>query len=91
MAAECFEIGLDGVKMPTKDMIIADLSEFSNVFASEFNKADIHDRVLCFQVIKEGLEGSDEGGIQSHHRKLRRRWVRVRCTPTKDKGKHKTD
>ena len=33
------------------DMTIEDLNECSNIFASEFNKADIHDRVLCFQFI----------------------------------------
>jgi hypothetical protein len=35
---------------------IADLREFSDIFASEFNCSDIHDRVLCFEYIKgEGL------------------------------------
>ena len=28
-----------------------DLNEFSNIFASEFDNSDIHDRVLCFEVI----------------------------------------
>ena len=36
------------------NVIIEELSGFANIFASEFNKADIHDRVLCFQLIKEG-------------------------------------
>ena len=31
---------------------IRDLHEFSNIFSSEFNCSDIHDRVLCFEVIK---------------------------------------
>ena len=36
------------------NIISKDSSGFANAFASEFNKADIHDRVLCFEVIKEG-------------------------------------
>ena len=35
-----------------RDMTIEDLQEFSNIFASEFNNSDIHDRMLCFQVIE---------------------------------------
>ncbi|CAB4043631.1 Hypothetical predicted protein [Paramuricea clavata] len=35
-----------------RDMTIEDLQEFSNIFASEFNNSDIHDRVLCFQIIE---------------------------------------
>ncbi len=41
---------LDGEGL--RDMTIEDLQEFSNVFASEFNSSDIHDRVLCFQIIE---------------------------------------
>ena len=36
------------------NIIIEELRGFANIFASEFNKVDIHDRVLCFQLIKEG-------------------------------------
>ena len=35
-----------------RDMTIEDLQEFSNIFASEYNNSDIHDRVLCFQIIE---------------------------------------
>ena len=35
-----------------RDMTIEDLQEFSNIFASEFNNSDIHDRTLCFQVVE---------------------------------------
>ena len=41
---------LDGEGL--RDMTIEDLQEFSNIFASEFNSSDIHDRVLCFQIIE---------------------------------------
>ena len=40
-------------KVWSKDMKTEDLNEFSNIFASEFNNSDIHDRVLCFQVIED--------------------------------------
>ena len=48
-----------------RDMTIDDLQEFSNIFASEFNSSDIHDRVLCFQIIeneesKTEVESEDE-------------------------------
>ena len=43
-------------KVWSKDMKTEDLNEFSNIFASEFNNSDIHDRVLCFQVIIEDEE-----------------------------------
>ena len=35
-----------------RNMTIEDLQGFSNIFASEFNSSDIHDRVLCFQIIE---------------------------------------
>ena len=37
----------------SKDLKLVDLNEFSNIFSSEFNKSDIHDRVLCFQIIED--------------------------------------
>ena len=41
------------VDRSSKDLKIEDLDEFSNIFASEFNNSDIHDRVLCFQIIED--------------------------------------
>jgi hypothetical protein len=38
--------------LPSKDMTNEDLHEFSNIFSSEFNRSDIHDRVLCFKMIE---------------------------------------
>ena len=40
-------------KVSSKDMKMEDLNEFSNIFASLFNNSDIHDRVLCFEVIRD--------------------------------------
>ena len=40
---------LDG-EMSSKD---TPTEEFSNIFASEFNNSDMHDRVMCFQIIKD--------------------------------------
>ena len=40
---------IDG-EMSSKD---TRTEEFSNIFASEFNNSDMHDRVLCFQIIKD--------------------------------------
>ena len=39
-----------GGDVSSKDMTV---EEFSNIFASEFNNSEIHDRVLCFQIIKD--------------------------------------
>ena len=47
-------------KVSSKDMKIEDLNEFSNVFASQFNNSDIHDRVLCFEVIIKDEESEKE-------------------------------
>ena len=52
----------------SKNLKIEDLDEFSNIFSSEFNKSDIHDRVLCFQIIEtplvatESESGNDKKG-----------------------------
>ena len=51
MAAKKGEV--DGQGCPSKDLKLEDLNEFSNIFSSEFNKRDIHDRVLCFQIIAD--------------------------------------
>jgi hypothetical protein len=48
-----------------RDMIIEDLQEFSNIFASEFNNSDIHDRVLCFQVIENETKVVDSEDDES--------------------------
>ena len=40
-------------KVSSKEMKMEDLNKLSNIFASEFNNSDIHDRVLCFEVIKD--------------------------------------
>ena len=39
-------------KVSSKEMKMEDLNKLSNIFASEFNNSDMHDRVLCFEVIK---------------------------------------
>ena len=44
----------NSVEVPSKDMKMEDLSEFSNIFASQFDNSEIHDRVLCFQIITDG-------------------------------------
>ena len=54
------------------NVINEDSSGFANIFASEFNKADIHDRVLCFEVIREGLKRKDDsegedGELENEH------------------------
>ena len=54
-----------------RNVINEDSSGFANIFASEFNKADIHDRVLCFEVIsglkrKDDSEGED-GELENEH------------------------
>ena len=51
--AESTKASVAGSKVVSKDMTIEDLNEFSNVFASQFDNSDIHDRVLCFQIIKD--------------------------------------
>ena len=61
-----------------KDLTIEELREFSNIFATEFNRSEMHDRVLCFQIIendmhdskdeeseKRGTETSEEGNACS--------------------------
>ena len=48
-----------------RDMTIEDLQEFSNIFASEFNNSDIHDRVLCFQVIENETKVVDSEDDES--------------------------
>ena len=40
-------------KVSSKGMKMEDLNKLSNIFASEFNNSVIHDRVLCFEVIKD--------------------------------------
>jgi hypothetical protein len=48
-----------------------DLQEFSNIFASEFNSSDIHDRILCFQIIEneefKSRNGSEDDESQSEN------------------------
>ena len=51
--AESTKASVAGSKVVSKDMTIEDLNEFSNVFASQFDNSEIHDRVLCFQIIKD--------------------------------------
>ena len=46
-------------KVSSKDMKMEDLNEFSNIFSSLFNNSDIHDRVLCFEVIRD-VDGESE-------------------------------
>ena len=46
----------------SKDMTV---EEFSNIFASEFNNSEIHDRVLCFQIIKDKEFGTKDDESQS--------------------------
>ncbi|XP_028405904.1 BTB/POZ domain-containing protein POB1-like [Dendronephthya gigantea] len=41
-------------------MVNDDLREISNLFASEFNSRELHDRVLCFQFIDDELSGKHE-------------------------------
>ena len=48
-----------------RDMTIEDLQEFSNIFSSEFNNSDIHDRVLCFQVIENETKVVDSKDDES--------------------------
>ena len=50
MAAENGKV--DGEGCSSKDLKLEYFKEFSNIFSSEFNKSDIHDRVLCFQIIE---------------------------------------
>ena len=45
--------GQGSVVESSKDMTIEDLHDFSNIFSSEFNCSDIHDRVLCFEIIQD--------------------------------------
>ena len=55
-------------EVSSKDLTIEDLNEFSNIFASEFNNSDIHDRVLYFQVIakkEESYTGVDSENDES--------------------------
>ena len=51
------------------DMTNEDLQEYSNIFASEFNSSDIHDRILCFQIIESDefkrKDGSEDDESQS--------------------------
>ena len=58
MAAE--KSKLDGEGCSSKDMKLEDFKEFSNIFSSEFNKSDIHDRVLCFQIIEDEFEKTND-------------------------------
>ena len=51
MAAENSK--LDGEGCSSKDLKLEDFKEFSNIFSSEFNKSDIHDRVLIFQILED--------------------------------------
>ena len=51
--AESTKASVAESKVLSKDMTIEDLNEFSNVFASQFDNSEIHDRVLCFQIIKD--------------------------------------
>ena len=51
MAAENSK--LDGEGCSSKDLKLEDFKELSNLFSSEFDKSDIHDRVLIFQIIEE--------------------------------------
>ena len=45
---------VDGfAKVSSKEMKMEDLNKLSNIFASEFNSSEIHDRVLRFEVIKD--------------------------------------
>ena len=43
----------DSVVERSKDLTTEDLHDFLNIFSSEFNCSDIHDRVLCFEIIKD--------------------------------------
>ena len=47
------EQDLESVVERSKDLTTEDLHDFLNVFSSEFNCSDIHDRVLCFEIIKD--------------------------------------
>ena len=75
------------------NMIIKELSAFSNVFAGEYDQADIHDRVLIFEVIKEGgLE--TKGDSEREDDELTRKTDSVRCAvvpPTTFKDEHEID
>ena len=51
--AESTKASVAESKVLSKDMTIEDLNEFSNVFASQFDNSEIHDRVLCFQIIED--------------------------------------
>ena len=51
-----------GGDVSSKDMTV---EEFSNIFASEFNNSEIHDRVLCFQIIKDKEYGTKDDESQS--------------------------
>ena len=51
-------------EVSSKDMTIADLNECANIFASQFDNSEIHDRVLSFQIIKDG---KFETGVDSEY------------------------
>ena len=73
--AESTKASVAESKVLSKDMTIEDLNEFSNVFASQFDNSDIHDRVLCFQIMKDEesdteVDSSDENESESNNVQL---------------------
>ena len=48
-----FKMAVESASVASKDMKNEHLQEISNIFASEFNSKEIHDRVLCFQIIDD--------------------------------------
>ena len=58
----CVNMAVEGsAEVSSKDMKVEDLNEFSNIFSAQFNNSDIHDRVLCFEIIRdEESDSSDD-------------------------------
>ena len=48
-----FKMAAEKLSMVCEDIKNEKSPEISNIFASEFNKEEMHDRVLCFQVIDD--------------------------------------
>ena len=84
----------NSMKVQSKDMKMEDLSEFSNVFASQFDNSEIHDRVLCFQVIDEKSKGEfdfdfENIGNETQSFSIFRRWLRSPQRELNEKNERK--
>ena len=85
----------NSMKVPSKDMKMEDLSEFSNIFASQFDNSEIHDRVLCFQIIIDEKSETEfdfdfeNTGNETTSFSMYRRWLRSPQRELNEKNERK--